>query len=85
MRSSWADSIAGDEYIAASNRSAFNINSYQTKLGSSVTYGKSMHTENFSSPKLKLPASQTNYGQQLSACARSSLGPKKKCMAAKED
>jgi hypothetical protein len=85
MRSSWADSIAGDEYVAASNRPAFDINSYQKKLGSSVTYGKSMHTENFSSPKLKPVTSHTNYGEKLSSCTHSSLVPKKKCLAIKEE
>ena len=39
----------------------------------------------FSSPKLKQAISPNNYGEKLSACARSSLGPKKICMAAMED
>ena len=39
----------------------------------------------FSSPKLKQAISPNNYGKKLSACARSSLDPKKICMAAKED
>jgi len=39
----------------------------------------------FSSPKLKQAISPNNYSEKLSACARSSLDPKKICMAAKED
>jgi len=84
VRSSWADTIVGDVCLPASNQQAFDINSYAKKLGSGVTYGKSMHAENFSPPKLKQATSQTNYGENLSACARSSLGPKNKYMAAKE-
>ena len=71
MRSSSADSIAGDEYLPAFNRLVGDINSYKKKLGSSVSYGKSMHAEFVSSAKLKQATSQ------LSACARCSLGPKK--------
>ena len=40
--------------------------------------------EFFSSPKLKQATDQSNYGEKLSACARSSLGSNKKCVAAKE-
>ena len=79
MRSSWADSIAGDEYLPAFNQPVGDINSYETKLGSGVSYGKSMHAEFVSSAKLKQATSHNNYGDKLSACARSSLGPKKKC------
>ncbi|CAD6264081.1 unnamed protein product [Miscanthus lutarioriparius] len=84
MRSSWADSIAGDEYLPAFNRLVGDINSYEKKLGSGVSYGKSMHAEFVSSTKLKQATSHNNYGDKLSACARSSLCPKKMCVAAKE-
>ena len=84
MRSSWADSIAGDEYLPAFNRPVGDINSYETKLGSGVSYGKSMHAEFVSSAELKQATSHNNYGDKLSACARRSLGPKKKCVVAKE-
>ena len=53
MRSSWVDSIAGDEYLPAFNRSVGDFNSYETKLGSGVSYGKSMHAEFVSSAKLQ--------------------------------
>jgi hypothetical protein len=53
-------------------------------LGSGATYGKSMHSEIFSPPKLKQATGQINCGERLSAFACSSLGPKKKSMAAKE-
>jgi len=84
MRSSWADSIAGDEYLPAFNRPVSDIHSYEKKLGSGVSYGKSMHAEFVSSAKLKQATSHNNYGDKLSACARRSLGPTKKCVAAKE-
>jgi hypothetical protein len=83
MRLSWADSIAGDEYVAASNRQAVDSNSHK-KLVSGATYGKSMHAEIFSPPKLKHASGQRNYGKKLTAFAHSSLGPKKKCVSAKE-
>ena len=47
MRSSWADSIAGDEYLPAFNRLVGDINSYEKKLGSGVSYGKSMQLNLF--------------------------------------
>jgi hypothetical protein len=43
-----------------------------------------MHAEFVSSSKLKQDTNQSNYGEKLSACARSALGPKKKCEAAKD-
>jgi hypothetical protein len=36
VRSLWADSIAGNEYLPASNRQVFYINPYKKKLGSGV-------------------------------------------------
>ena len=42
MHLSWADTIAGDKYLPASNQQAVDITSHK-KLGSGVTYGKSMH------------------------------------------
>jgi hypothetical protein len=83
VRSSWVDSIAGNEYLPASNRQVVDINSHK-KLGSGVSYGKSMHAEFVSSSKLKQDSNQSNYGEKLSACACSALGPKKKCEAAKD-
>jgi hypothetical protein len=77
VRSSWADSIARNEYLPASNRQVVYINSHK-KLGSGVSYGRSMHAEFVSSSKLKQDTNQSNYGEKLSACARSALGPKKK-------
>ena len=47
MRSSWADSIAGDEYLPAFNWLVGDINSYEKKLGSGVSYGKSMQLNLF--------------------------------------
>ena len=84
MRSSWADSIAGDAYLLAFNWPAGDINSYNKKLGSGVSYGKSVHAEFISSATIKQANSHNNYGDKLSACTRSSLGPKKKCVAEKE-
>jgi hypothetical protein len=49
MRSSWADSIAGDEYVPTFDRPAVDINSYKKMLGFGVSYGKSMHFDSFSS------------------------------------
>jgi hypothetical protein len=83
VRLSWADSIAGNEYLPASNRQVVDITSHK-KLGSGATYGKSTHAEMFSPPKLKQATGQSNCGERLSAFARSSLGPKKKSVAAKE-
>ena len=77
MRSSWADSIAGDEYLPAFNRLVGDINSYEKKLGSGVSYSKSMQAEFVSSAKLKQATSHNNYGDRLSACACSSSSPKK--------
>ena len=84
MRSFWVDSIAGDEQLPAFNRPVNDINSYEKKLGSGVSYSKSMHAEFVSSAKLKQATGHNNYGDKLSACARSSLGTKKKCVVAKE-
>ena len=84
MRSSWSDSIAGDEYLTAFNRPIGDINSYEKKLGSGVSYGKSMHAEFVSSAKLRQATGHNNYDDKLSASARRSLGPTKKCVAAKE-
>jgi hypothetical protein len=71
VRSSWADSIAGNEYVPTFNQSAVFINSYNKKLGSSVPYGKSMHTKYFSSPKLKPATGQSN--EKLFACVSPKL------------
>jgi hypothetical protein len=71
VRSSWADSIAGNEYVPTFNRLAVDINSYKKKLVSGVICGKSMHTEYFSSPKLKPATGQSN--EKLSACVSPKL------------
>jgi hypothetical protein len=52
VRLSWLDCIAGNEYLPASNRQVVDITSHK-RLGSGATYGKSMHAEIFSPPKLK--------------------------------
>jgi hypothetical protein len=43
-----------------------------------------MHAKFISSTTLKQATSHNNYGDKLFACARSSLGPKKKCVAENE-
>jgi hypothetical protein len=49
-----------------------------------LSYGKSMHAEFISSPKVKPAMNQNNYGERLSACAHNTFGPKNKYMATKE-
>ena len=61
MRSSWADSIAGDEYLTAFNRPIGDINSYEKKLGSSNQYSKPLNIGQTSSPKESMTQAASHF------------------------